>query len=169
MNDLVKTTTNNELLIRANNILENSYEIETKELQEVSIGLINTVKIKSLKRAVDGICKNLASCGEPAWYADAKDIAWDNQKRLTTIYRLLDVYEMLEKDIKIIKKNKNNCIENSDYLYSILLRIKELIELEQEFKKIKMKEVTDTMEFYQMLDELNNPQLNRGQELLEGE
>ena len=71
--------------------------------------------------------------------------------------------------IKIIKKNKNNCIENSDYLYSILLRIKELIELEQEFKKIKMKEVTDTMEFYQMLDELNNPQLNRGQELLEGE
>ncbi|WP_299994536.1 hypothetical protein [uncultured Clostridium sp.] len=169
MNDLVKTTTNNELLIRANNILENSYEVETKELQEVSIGLINTVKIKSLKRAVDGICKNLASCGEPTWYADAKDIAWDNQKRLTTIYRLLDVYEMLEKDIKIIKKNKNNCIENSDYLYSILLRIKELIELEQEFKKIKMKEVTDTMEFYQMLDELNNPQLNRGQELLEGE
>lgn len=170
MNDLIKANTNNnELLIKANNILDNPYEIETKELQEVTVELSGTVKLKSLKRAVDNICKNLASCGEPTWYADAKDIAWDNQKRLTTIYRLLDTYEMLEKDVKNLKKNKNNCIENSDYLYSFLLRIKELMGLEQEFKKIKLKEVTDTIEFYQMLEELHNPELSKGQDLLEGE
>lgn len=174
MNELVPknnqlSTVNNELIVRINNIIENCYEIDSKELVEVTKEITTTVKLKSLKKAVDKICMNLSSVSDPTWYADAKDIAWDNQKRLTTIYQLLDVYYMIEKDVKNIKRNKNNCIENNDYLYSILLRIQELLKLEQKFKEIKIKEITDTIEFYQLLDELHNPQLSKGQDLLEGE
>lgn len=173
MNELVPknnslSAVNNQLISKVNNIIENCYEIDFQELKEVTNEVVTTVKLKSLKKAVDKICMNLASVGEPTWNADAKDIAWDNQKRLATIYQLLDVYYLLEKDVKNIKKNRNNCIENSDYLYTILLRVQELLKLEQKFKEIKIKEITDTIEFYQILDELHNPELNKGQELLEG-
>lgn len=173
MNELVPknnslSAVNNGLMVKVNNIIENCYEIDSQELKEVINEVITTVKLKPLKKAVDKVCMNLSSVGEPTWNADAKDIAWDNQKRLATIYQLLDVYYLLEKDVKNIKKNKNNCIENSDYLYTILLRVQELLKLEQKFKEIKIKEITDTIEFYQILDELHNPELNKGQELLEG-
>lgn len=157
----------NELMNRVNSIIEAPYEIDSKELLQVTEELTITVKLKPLKRMIDKICMNLASVGEPTWYADAKDIAWDNQKRLNTIYQLLNIYNMLEKDVKVIKKNKNNCKDNSDYLFSFLLRIQELLKLEQKFKEIKVKEITDTIEFYQMLEEINNPQLSKGKELLE--
>lgn len=168
MNDLVKVT-NNELVIRINKIIENPFEIETKELIQLSDDIVSQVKLKSLKRIIDKICMNISSVGDPSWYADAKDIAWDNQKRLTTIYRLLDIYYLIEADIKALKRNKFNCKENDEYLYSFLLRIKELLNLEEEFKNIKRKEITDTIEFYQMLDEINNPQLSKGRELLNEE
>lgn len=174
MKDLVPTnnkslsSVNNDLMLKINNIIENCYEIDTQELTEVTTEVVHTVKLKSLKKAIDSICMNLASVGKPTWNADAKDIAWDNQKRLATIYQLLNVYNMIEDDVKNIKRNKNNCIKNTDYLYSILLRVQELLQLEQKFKEIKIKEITDTIEFYQILNELHNPELNKGQELLEG-
>lgn len=172
MNELIPKnnslqTVNNELMVKVNNIIENCYEIDSQELVEVTNEIVTNVKLKSLKRAVDKVCMNLASVGEPKWNADAKDIAWNNQKRLTTIYQLLDTYNMLEKDVKNIKKNKNNCIENSDYLYGILLRVQELLGLEQKFKEIKLKEIKDTIEFYQILDELHHPELYEGRILLE--
>ena len=115
MNELVPknnslSAVNIQLISKVNNIIENCYEIDSQELKEVTNEVVTTVKLKSLKKAVDKICMNLASVGEPTWNADAKDIAWDNQKRLATIYQLLDVYYLLEKDVKNIKKNKNNCI-----------------------------------------------------------
>lgn len=158
MKDLINTD-KSSLKNRIDNILE-EYYINSNELKELTLDLIKTVKLKSLKNVIDKICMNLSQVGEPIWYADAKDIAWDNQKRLTTIYMLLDTYKKIEVDVKNIKKNKNTCIENDDYLYSFISRIKDLFELENKFKEIKKKEITDTIEFYKFLDELHNANKN---------
>lgn len=163
MKDLISTT-NNNFLNRIDNILK-EYYINSNELKFLIEDITKSVKLKSLKKVIDKICMNLSSVGEPVWYADAKDIAWDNQKRLTTIYMLLDTYEKIEIDLKNIKKNKDGCMENEDYLCSFISRIKDLFKLEEKFKEIKKKEITDTIEFYKLLDKINNKTLNKGQNL----
>lgn len=163
MKDLISTT-NNNFLNRIDNILK-EYYINSNELKFLIEDITKSVKLKSLKKVIDKICMNLSSVGEPVWYADAKDIVWDNQKRLTTIYMLLDTYEKIEIDLKNIKKNKNGCMENEDYLCSFISRIKDLFKLEEKFKEIKKKEITDTIEFYKLLDKINNKTLNKGQNL----
>ena len=156
---------NNKLLSRIDNLLEN-YIIDSNELTQVSKLVVNNVKLKKLKKMIEYVTLDLTSIGEPTWYADAKDIAWDNQKRLEIIHQLFKVYNLLEMDFKNVKKNKNDCIENDDYLISFLGRVQELCKLGEKYEEVKRKEVTDTIEFYQMLEEINNPQLNKGIELL---
>lgn len=158
MKDLVPTN-NTNLINRIDNILS-EYYIDSNKLKKLTLDLTKTIKLKSLKNVIDKICMNLSRVGEPVWYADAKDIAWDNQKRLNIIYMLLDTYQKIEVDFKNIKKNKSSCMENEDYLYSFILRIKGLFELESKFKEVKKKEITDTIEFYKFLDELHNANKN---------
>lgn len=132
----------NDLIIKEMNNID-IYDLSEEQVIELKQNIISNVNISKLNEAVGKACMNLSQVGPPSFMADAVYIALDNQKRLDIIYSLMNNFNLFKNDVKNFRKNKNNCNENYDYVFSFISNTKDLVEsivTFGEFKKEEYKE-----------------------------
>ena len=116
----------NELILKEikNTDLYNLQEDEVVALQQ---SIKSNVNLNKMREQVESACRNLSQVTPPRDGADLRYIALDNQERLELIFKLLDSFTMFEKDVKLFRRNKNNCNNNYEYIFNFLLRTQDLV------------------------------------------
>lgn len=115
----------NELILKQIQNIELS-DLKDKKIIALHQNIITNINLNEIKKQVISICRNLSQVTSFSFGADLKYIAKDNQQRLELIFQLLDSLIMFEEDVKCFRKNKNNCNDNYDYIFSFLLRTQDL-------------------------------------------
>ena len=100
--------TANELILKQMQNIELS-DLEEEQIVALQQNIISNVNLNKMREQVELACRNLSQVTPPSFMADVKYIALDNQKRLELIFKLLDSFTMFEKDVKLFRRNKNNC------------------------------------------------------------
>ena len=137
----------NYLLLTQLNNSKDLNELTEYEIEELSNLIISSVNLKQLRLSVDNACKILSGVGEPCFGADLKFIALDNQARLTLIYKLLDGYSYLESSIKNLKRNKHNCRENFDFIYSFVSNTIDLLKTVKDYEIFRFNEKNENIKY----------------------
>jgi len=115
-------------------------DLEEEQIVALQQNIISNVNLNKMREQVELACRNLSQVTPPSFMADVKYIALDNQKRLELIFKLLDSFTMFEKDVKLFRRNKNNCNSNYEYIFSFLLRTQDMINAVIEHSDFKIKE-----------------------------
>ena len=131
--------TANELILKQMQNIELS-DLEEEQIVALQQNIISNVNLNKMREQVELACRNLSQVTPPSFMADVKYIALDNQKRLELIFKLLDSFTMFEKDVKLFRRNKNNCNSNYEYIFSFLLRTQDMINAVIEHSDFKIKE-----------------------------
>lgn len=126
-------------------ILQEIKNMELSDLQEEEVialqqNIISNVNLNKMREQVESACRNLSQVTPPRDGADLRYIALDNQERLELIFKLLDSFTMFEKDVKLFRRNKNNCNNNYEYIFSFLLRTQDLVNAVLDHSDFKIKE-----------------------------
>lgn len=126
-------------------ILQEIKNMELSDLQEEEVialqqNIISNVNLNKMREQVESACRNLSQVTPPRDGADLRYIALDNQERLELIFKLLDSFTMFEKDVKLFRRNKNNCNNNYEYIFSFLLRTQDLVNAVIDHSDFKVKE-----------------------------
>lgn len=126
-------------------ILQEIKNMELSDLQEEGVialqqNIISNVNLNKMREQVELACKNLSQVTPPRDGADLGYIALDNQERLELIFKLLDSFTMFEKDVKLFRRNKNNCNNNYEYIFNFLLRTQDLVNAVIDHSDFKVKE-----------------------------
>lgn len=129
---------NNKLIIANMNKLE-LYDLETDECFKLADLIVNNININQLRKSIQKASLNLSSVTKPCFGADLKYIALDNQTRLEIIWNLLNSFELFEKDIKNIRKNKIDYYDY-DYIFQFLLNTQKLMKSVYEYGEFKILE-----------------------------
>lgn len=129
----------NELILKEikNTDLYNLQEDEVVALQQ---SIKSNVNLNKMREQVESACRNLSQVTPPRDGADLRYIALDNQERLELIFKLLDSFTMFEKDVKLFRRNKNNCNNNYEYIFNFLLRTQDLVNAVLDHSDFKIKE-----------------------------
>ena len=104
------------------------YELEAEQIILVAANIIDKLNLKKLEDDIITACLKLTGVGAPCFGADMEFIALDNQKRLDLTYMLLDNFQQIKKMISNLKRNKQQCRENEDLIFSLVLKTKEIID-----------------------------------------
>ena len=131
--------TANELILKQMQNIELS-DLEEEQIVALQQNIISNVNLNKMREQVESACRNLSQVTQPRIGADLKYIALDNQERLELILKLLDSFTMFEKDVKLFRRNKNNCNNNYDYIFSFLLRTQDLVNAVLDHSDFKIKE-----------------------------
>jgi len=129
----------NELILKQMQNIELS-DLEEEQIITLQQNIISNVNLNKMREQVELACKNLSQVTPPNFGADLRYIALDNQERLELILKLLDSFTMFEKDVKLFRRNKNNCNNNYDYIFSFLLRTQDLVNAVLDHSDFKIKE-----------------------------
>lgn len=126
-------------------ILQEIKNMELSDLQEEGVialqqNIISNVNLNKMREQVELACKNLSQVTPPRDGADLRYIALDNQERLELIFKLLNSFTMFEKDVKLFRRNKNNCNNNYEYIFNFLLRTQDLVNAVIDHSDFKVKE-----------------------------
>ena len=121
--------------------------MDTPQLLEISQQISNSISLTKLRRSIDNAIKVLSGVGDPSFGADLEFIALDNQQRLNLIWMLLDRYNKIEANIKNFKKNKQNCKDNSDFLYKFIEETKEILETVTKYGQFRYKEKIEDQKY----------------------
>ncbi len=138
----------NELIIKELNNIELS-DLQEEQIIALQQNIISNVNLNKMREQVESACRNLSQVAPPSFMADLKYIALDNQQRLEIIFKLLDNFSMFEKDVKLFRKNKNNCNDNYEYIFSFLLRTQDLVNAVLEHSDFKIKEWEENNKYMQ--------------------
>lgn len=126
--------------------------MDTPQLLEISQQISNSISLTKLRRSIDNAIKILSGVGDPSFGADLEFIALDNQQRLNLIWMLLDRYNKIEANIKNFKKNKQNCKDNSDFLYKFIEETKEILETVTKYGQFRYKEKIEDQKYIETLN-----------------
>ncbi len=129
----------NELIIKNINNIDIDL-LSTEDLVELKDCVVNTINLSKLNEDIAKACMNLSQVGPPSFMADVVYIAMDNQKRLDIIYMLMNNFNLFKNDVKNFKRNKNDCNDNIEYVYSFLGRTQSLIKSIIDFGDFKKNE-----------------------------
>lgn len=129
----------NELILKEINNVD-LCDLKEEEVLTLQKNIISNVNLNKMREQVETACRNLSQVAPPCFGADLKYIALDNQERLELIYKLLDNFSMFEKDVKLFRRNKNNCNNNYEYIFSFLLRTQDLVNAVLDHSNFKIKE-----------------------------
>ncbi len=138
----------NELIIKELSNIELS-DLQEEQIIALQQNIISNVNLNKMREQVESACRNLSQVAPPSFMADLKYIALDNQQRLEIIFKLLDNFSMFEKDVKLFRKNKNNCNDNYEYIFSFLLRTQDLVNAVLEHSDFKIKEWEENNKYMQ--------------------
>lgn len=134
----------NDLIIKEINSVDLD-NMTGEQLNELKEYIVSNINISKLNEAITKSCLNLSQVAPPSFMADAVWLALDNQKRLDIIYKLMNNFNFIKDDVKNFRKNKNNCNDNIDYVYSFLNRTKDLVESIIEFGEFKHEEYKENI------------------------
>ena len=134
----------NDLIIKEINSVDLD-NMTGEQLNELKEYIVSNINISKLNEAITKSCLNLSQVAPPSFMADAVWLALDNQKRLDIIYKLMNNFNFIKDDVKNFRKNKNNCNDNIDYVYSFLSRTKDLVESIIEFGEFKHEECKENI------------------------
>lgn len=134
----------NDLIIKEINSVDLD-NMTGEQLNELKEYIVSNINISKLNEAITKSCLNLSQVAPPSFMADAVWLALDNQKRLDIIYKLMNNFNFIKDDVKNFRKNKNNCNDNIDYVYSFLSRTKDLVESIIEFGEFKHEEYKENI------------------------
>lgn len=134
----------NDLIIKEINSVDLD-NMTGEQLNELKEYIVSNINISKLNEAITKSCLNLSQVAPPSFMADATWLALDNQKRLDIIYKLMNNFNFIKDDVKNFRKNKNNCNDNIDYVYSFLCRTKDLVESIIEFGEFKHEEYKENI------------------------
>ncbi len=138
----------NELIIKELSNIELS-DLQEEQVIALQKNIISNVNLNKMREQVESACKNLSQVAPPRIGADIGYIALDNQKRLELIFKLLNSFTLFEKDVKLFRKNKNNCNDNYEYIFSFLLRTQDLVNAVLEHSDFKIKEWEENNKYIQ--------------------
>lgn len=119
---------NNQLVVMKELKELDVYELEAEQIILVAANIIDKLNLKKLEDDIIAACLKLTGVGAPCFGADMEFIALDNQKRLDLTYMLLDNFQQIKKMISNLKRNKQQCRENEDLIFSLVLKTKEIID-----------------------------------------
>lgn len=125
--------------------------LNEEEVKALSTAIVTDVNLSKMGRAVNYACADLSRVGPVKFTAEAAPIARENQERLELICRLLDTYGNFEQTVKCLRRNKNNCRENYDQVYGLLLRTSDLADAVLEHSDFKIKEREENNRYVNML------------------
>lgn len=134
----------NDLIIKEINNVD-LCDLTEEQLIELKQYVVTNINMNKLDEAITKACMNLSQVGPPSFMADAVYIALDNQKRLDIIYSLMNNFSFFKNDVKNFKKNKSNCNDNTEYIYTFLDRTKDLVKSIIEFGEFKQEEYKENM------------------------
>lgn len=129
---------NNKLIISNMNKID-LYDLSTKDIYILADTIVNNVNISQLRKSVQKASLKLSAVTKPCFGADLKYIALDNQTRLEIIWKLLNSFEMFEKDIKNIRKRKLDYYDY-DYIYQFLSNTQNIMKAIYEYGEFKILE-----------------------------
>lgn len=145
-------------------ILQEIKNMDLLDLQEEEVialqqNIISNVNLNKMREQVESACRNLSQVTPPRDGADLKYIALDNQERLELIFKLLDSFTMFEKDVKLFRRNKNNCNNNYEYIFNFLLRTQDLVNAVIDHSDFKIKEWEENNKQVQEIKRLEEKKL----------
>lgn len=129
---------NNKLIISNMNKLD-LYDLSVEDTYILADTIVNNFNVSQLKKSIQKASLNLSAVTKPCFGADLKYIALDNQTRLEIIWKLLNSFELFEKDIKNIKKRKLNYYEY-DYVFQFLSNTQKIMQAVYEYGEFKVLE-----------------------------
>lgn len=157
---------NNQLILSKLHQI-NIYDLDGDETKQLAVNILDKINLSQLKKDVTNTCLKLTGVGAPSFGANAKEIALDNQKRLELTFLLLNNFDLLESYIKNLRRNKNSCRENDDYIFGFVSKTKDLIETIIDYGDFRLNEIQENEK--QLL--ASNPdyyKLKGNQNLIEG-
>lgn len=129
----------NELILKEMKSVD-LFDLQENEVVALQQNIISNVNLNKMREQVEMACRNLSQVTPPRDGADLRYIALDNQERLELIFKLLDSFTMFEKDVKLFRRNKNNCNNNYEYIFNFLLRTQDLVNAVLDHSDFKIKE-----------------------------
>lgn len=148
----------NELILKEMKSVD-LFNLQEDEIVALQQNIISNVNLNKMREQVEVACINLSQVTPPKFMAEAVHIALDNQERLELIFKLLDGFSKFEKDVKLFRRNKYNCNNNYEYIFSFLLRTQDMINAVLEHSNFKMKEWEENNRHIQEIKRLEEKKL----------